>query len=701
MSRIYADSPICGGSITPDKLNRTEYAKRLAKSLILEPENQSFVISIEAPWGHGKTSMLNLIEKEFRQNEHKTLLFKFNPWLIGSQEQLLRDFFTQFASTLGLADSAKKYQRAAKAVCAYSKLLSFCQYLPNEWGIAAGIAGKATASLGCTLNAISDLKKLNIEEQKQKVIDTIKDLHVQIVIFIDDLDRLLPEEIYEMLRAVKAISVIPRIVIVMAFERQYITDALEKYNISNPGQYLNKIIQVSLTLPPINQLDLGVIIADAFNSLISDDLFKHFPEDQKRFRIRYEMSLRPLLKSVREVNQVFNKLRFSATQLAGEVAFTDLFCLEVIAVKAPDIYDLIVRCPECFTINNIFRLDDENRKKTEDVINEKLDKLLLSERNNISDILKYLFPKVYYDSKSLPDNSTFERDGKVACHRKLLIALSHDMPTGNIPMSEVRAFCNGTLSASEIVKNSEDAIAFLDELIVNIDTIDIYNHEKFISNFNNFVCSEELYKDRTIQSNWYGLDIYSKCFSVIEKLLRKDKSKLAECTNLIFSDPEFFILGPYMIDEMQIENGLFREQDIMISVEDINSYKNKWTDYFKIFVEDRSILNYGNINRIIWTYWQISGSSPNNIDFTPLLTPDSDLDKFIEAFVGFGSSSVNGEFARSFPELRDYILGEEILNNRIRERLEVGCKEPRLRAIYLSVRDNAEYFTVDCTRKNN
>ena len=81
---MYNDSPI--KFERQDKLNRSEFAKSLAKSINNIPKNRnSIVIGLMGGWGTGKSSLLNLIEYEIRYDVN---IVRFNQWNYYSQQTL-------------------------------------------------------------------------------------------------------------------------------------------------------------------------------------------------------------------------------------------------------------------------------------------------------------------------------------------------------------------------------------------------------------------------------------------------------------------------------------------------------------------------------------------------------------------------------------------------------------------------------------
>ncbi|MDP6527361.1 MAG: P-loop NTPase fold protein, partial [Candidatus Pacebacteria bacterium] len=69
MDKFHSDLPIKGDQDSPDRLNREKFSIRLAETLILSPESSSVVMSIEGKWGHGKSSVLNLVKKHLESDK--------------------------------------------------------------------------------------------------------------------------------------------------------------------------------------------------------------------------------------------------------------------------------------------------------------------------------------------------------------------------------------------------------------------------------------------------------------------------------------------------------------------------------------------------------------------------------------------------------------------------------------------------------
>ena len=80
-----------------DKLNFSPFAQKVAKGIKNYKQNETFIISIEGKWGSGKTSLMNLIENEIKDDVE---IMHFNPWLLTDIRQVINLFFDELIKVL-------------------------------------------------------------------------------------------------------------------------------------------------------------------------------------------------------------------------------------------------------------------------------------------------------------------------------------------------------------------------------------------------------------------------------------------------------------------------------------------------------------------------------------------------------------------------------------------------------------------------
>jgi predicted KAP-like P-loop ATPase len=104
MDQLSADSPITARS--EDALDYWPFAEALAKGLTQRIPKDGFVVGVQARWGMGKTSAINLILQAIREFEsgkpsyQQTKIQKFNPWLFSGLETLARGYLSQLGRVI-------------------------------------------------------------------------------------------------------------------------------------------------------------------------------------------------------------------------------------------------------------------------------------------------------------------------------------------------------------------------------------------------------------------------------------------------------------------------------------------------------------------------------------------------------------------------------------------------------------------------
>jgi predicted KAP-like P-loop ATPase len=94
MDQLSADSPIT--TRNEDALDYWPFAESLAKGLTRRIPRDGFVVGVQARWGMGKTSAINLILQSIRELDsskasyQQTKIQNFNPWLFPVLKHLPR-----------------------------------------------------------------------------------------------------------------------------------------------------------------------------------------------------------------------------------------------------------------------------------------------------------------------------------------------------------------------------------------------------------------------------------------------------------------------------------------------------------------------------------------------------------------------------------------------------------------------------------
>jgi KAP family P-loop domain len=331
----------------PDELNRTSLAVRI-KDVIerLNSDDRGFTISIEGHWGAGKSWLVEKIKTELNGSAN---IVEFNPWLIGNQSALLSEFFEclidsfKTSTSTRVTDQIRKYaKRFAKLGLAKISEYAIENDLP-EVVLAATVVQAAMPDKA----AVESLTDLRI-----KLIDQLQLLPKKIVVVVDDIDRLAPTEVVEVIRLIKSIGELPNIVYVIAIDHEYVENALRVAGHGQHDNYLDKIIQLRIPIPPMRYAQKWKLLYENIKTIDDSDVTLKSPGGESACEHRLNQLAQPIAKLIenpRDVVRIWNRFTFVEPSCRSEINPIDLLALQVIHIKAPKLYEDICQQPRLYT----------------------------------------------------------------------------------------------------------------------------------------------------------------------------------------------------------------------------------------------------------------------------------------------------------------------------------------------------------------
>ena len=258
-----------------DKLGFKYKAEEIASFINTFPSYLPYSIGINGSWGSGKSTMLNFIEQSL--NKEKCSVIRFNPWMVTDRDSLIKNLFEEIYYEIdgGLTGAKEKFaEYAQKIIPSAAKIGTYFTSLSHGMdtrsaGVISGGAGEAVKSVGELLfdKPLSKRKK----ELHDKMSQTYSYTDKKIVVMIDELDRLFPDEIITVFQMIKSALDFPGLVFIVAMDENMVTEALEKRGISRPTYYLEKIFQRNYYVKTKNQIRT---LADHFLITYLDDNYE-------------------------------------------------------------------------------------------------------------------------------------------------------------------------------------------------------------------------------------------------------------------------------------------------------------------------------------------------------------------------------------------------------------------------------------------
>jgi len=441
-SHLRSDRPI--ERADEDALERGDLARLIADEILGAPRDGGFVIALQARWGVGKTSLINLVVERLGDRVPAPYVIRFNPWLFSGSDQLLRALLREISSVLaagGAEDSpagkvATWFDRYAEVLSPMAKLpkVGWLFGMGSEW--AQRRRGKTPEADAMSLASI-----------KKRLDDLLGALDGPLVVVIDDVDRLMPDEVAEVLRLVRAVADFPNSVYLMAFDRARIEQSIEVNAgiLSDEGYgrgFIEKIVQLSHDLPAIQQpvLDdlVGRLLDEALEGVVTG------PYDQNEGTTVYANIVRPLVRMPRDAKRYVTAVGMTARILGDEICLQDIMALEAIRVFMPNVFAALPSAAAALTtVQASFGTQGEDAGLKTEI--ESLQELGSEQPDVVRNLCRFTFPaserhfsNMVYGADWLP---RWQRNRRVAHPDILKYYLEQRLPEGAIPASAVeRAF---------------------------------------------------------------------------------------------------------------------------------------------------------------------------------------------------------------------------------------------------------------------
>lgn len=410
-----ADRPI--SHCTEDLLGRLSFARSMAAAIKGWQEKDSLVIALYGQWGNGKTSLKNMILDSFREdNQEGPFVAEFNPWHWSGRDQLLNAFFHEIGLTLGLSDTTstgmvrtEKWQRYGAYLSMGASISGSLKEILPLFGVpGAGILfdlaekGLAKSSQAIQEGAKGSKKEKepaasSLYELKREITEDLRSLKRPILIVMDDIDRLVADEIRILFQIVKANADFPNLIYLLLFQRDIIEKSLEQsQGIISGKDFLEKIVQVGFDIPLIERSRLERVLFAKLDELLSP-LGDNERFDNRRWGNIFIPGIRPYFQSLRDVNRFIATLSFHISLFRNADSFEvnpiDLIALEVLRVFESAVYQ---RLPEAKSVLTESSDSSHHGKEQQDIdkalIQSIIDQAPPKNREYVREILKELFP---------------------------------------------------------------------------------------------------------------------------------------------------------------------------------------------------------------------------------------------------------------------------------------------------------------------
>lgn len=398
------DKPI--ESIEEDKLGRENFAHSLAEAICQRTSTDSYVVGLYGSWGSGKSSIINMVRESLEKSKNKPIVIHFNPWMYSNIDYLITNFLKHMSLCL-----EKKYgfDYIAEQIMQYSIIFEALSFTSPYIGIIAQLS---------KIIRIRHKEEKNLDHIKKELDNLFKKNEQKIVIVLDDIDRLMDDEIQQIFRLIKMVANFPNTIYLVAFDPIVVSKSLSKTCQDKGEEYLEKIIQVPFRVPEISEDEIKKYFIDEIIQLFTNE--KMSEKRYEDFEHFYDTTLKHLFSTLRDVKRYLNTFKFRFTALKHDINIYDLLIITGLKLYLPDLFDWIYFHKAIVTGNYGFKIKEQElqgiKEELDNIFDKKEDKVPLKVQLSLLGTL-FLEMRRYINTHYKDDNKEgfFMRQANESC----------------------------------------------------------------------------------------------------------------------------------------------------------------------------------------------------------------------------------------------------------------------------------------------
>ena len=260
----------------------------------------------------------------------------------------------------------------------------------------------------------------SVEQRRKKLAEALEEHGERILIIIDDIDRLTAREVRELFQVIKALADLPYLTYLLAFDRDFVTEALKKVQVASGEDYLQKIVQSSFELPLPEPGAVHQLFFDRLANVLEDVPQEEADQDRLYLSNIFAEGLRHILVTPRQVTLLTNALSVTFPPVVGEVNRVDFIAIEALRLFHYPVYQAIRNNEAYFTTSQMSDPFDSSSPNAQTKLKEHcqfherwLKQVDPSLRPHIKSMLQRMFPKLESIWKEPPlltsDTGTYSR----------------------------------------------------------------------------------------------------------------------------------------------------------------------------------------------------------------------------------------------------------------------------------------------------
>lgn len=368
------DEPI--DSFENDSFEFGEKVKAFVWEIFNTDCSKRLSVGINGKWGEGKSSYANLMKAEFESEKYQDefIVLDFNPRHSKDVDSIQFDFFQLLYEELSIYDSrfSSSFKKYLKAIQVFDRhnIIDFIQ-----------IGG----------NAFFDKK-----DDKREINQAIDRIGKRVVIFIEDMDRLLAEEIIEVFKLIDGTAAFSNFIFITCFDKEHVSKVISNLYVEGDTYFSDKFFDVEKRIPLIN----GDALLEGMKNLLyvndnKDDILFN-DEEKKEIEqtiTNHKELIVDILVQPRDVKRFINIFKQPYLYFRRNILFEDYLLLTLLKYKYNDVYR------QLFYKKNVYQGDNYLFFGIDKNLNHNQMYLNIGESDKINNNTDYKIIKTLFEKK--------------------------------------------------------------------------------------------------------------------------------------------------------------------------------------------------------------------------------------------------------------------------------------------------------------
>ena len=409
-----------------DRLDRAPFARHVARLIRANHSpTTSVVFGLEGPWGSGKSTVVNFVERNLEKSAgDRWTVAHFTPWATSGADALFAEFFN---ALIQVAPDAKTGAALREKICRYAAIAR---------PIAAAIPYVGSAIVEGSRSA-EQLFSKPWDLAFREVSEELSSLKTAVLVVVDDIDRLQPQELLDLLKVVRLLGRFPGVDYLLAYDERTIVDTLQDpqrgtVTKARARAFMEKIVQYPVTLPPLLNQTVVELLDTGLTDIITQPRIDSRLDIRRLQKVLTEVAPR-LLRTPRAVARYLAQVRSQFDMHdQEEIDDTDLVLATLLRIRLPDLFEEMQHHKADLTrgtAGGVLRMREDEPTDWGSLLSRADD----LDRDDARSILAAIFPAV------ADKNPAQARAPRFAHPQYFDRYLSQAIPAGDIPDRQISA----------------------------------------------------------------------------------------------------------------------------------------------------------------------------------------------------------------------------------------------------------------------